>query len=416
MEKVENVMTKETLVLTKAVFNILLDKIINHFKNENSINIPNYKENQLYGFGNYDLEKPNLKQNFELVLKGYINGKYLYNKSREASTGKPFIKISREYKYVFFNYLGFKDIYEFINEDFFTPSQKSKQLELLHRENNVEDYYYVCYYFGEDKKMNKGQVIIYRQWKNIEMKYIYENDYGQTGVYSFFGSVTHSEGFVFFDTKFYVGSKKNEGAKFIFFVGKSAPHERNFLLGTYSGFDKYDNTIAGKMILKKADSRAQMEEEISNKSFDPIISQELSKKRIIVESVIRKSPLLFSSKSPYAQVLNNISGKYSVQFYNENDSYQMKLNIEKYHLNIESLNDSLIINDDKINLINKGQIIYLDFSINGLFYIQKASIYIKTYDLLKENNDTPGKFTAVDINNNIISGQVLMKSIESIKS
>lgn len=414
MEKSDNVTTKETLVLTKTVFNILLDKILSHFRSKHSIDFPRYKENQLYGFGNYDLEKPNLKEDFESVLKGYVNGKYLYNKNREASTGKPFVKISREYKYVFFNYLGFKDIYEFINQDFFTPSQKSKQLELLHQENNVEDYYYVCYYFGEDKKMNKGQVIIYRQWKNIEMKYIYEDEFGQTGVYSFFGSITHSEGFVFFDTKFYVGSKKNEGAKFIFFIGKSAPHERNFLIGTYSGFDKYDNTIAGKMILKKSDSRVDMEKEISNKEFDPIISQELNKKRIIVESVIRKSPLLFSLKSPYAQVLYNVSGKYILEFHQDKNAYSIKINIEKHHLNIKSLNDSFIIEDDQINLINNGQIINMDFSIKGLFYIQKASIYINTYDLLEGNNDTTsGKFTAVDVNNDIISGIVRFEKLKS---
>ena len=414
MEKSENTTNKGALVLTKAVFNILLEKIIEHFRSIHNINIPSYRENQLYGFGNYNLELPNLKKDLESVLKGYINGKYLYNKNREASTGKPFVKISREYKYVFFNYLGFKDIHEFINQDFFTPSQKSKQLELLHQENNVEDYYYVCYYYGEDKKMNKGQVIIYRQWKNVEMKYIYEDDYGQTGVYSFFGSITHSEGFVFFDTKFYVGSKKNEGAKFIFFIGKSAPHERNFLIGTYSGFDKYDNTIAGKMILKKSDSRAHMEKEISNKDFDPIMSQELSKKRIIIESVIRKSPLLFSSKSPYAKVLYNISGKYILQFNHEKNNYPLKITIEKHHLNIKSLNDSFIINDDRINLINNGQIVNLDFSIKGLFYIQKASIYINTYDLLEESNDAnSGKFTAVDVNNEIISGIVRFEKLKN---
>lgn len=414
MEKYENTATKETLVLTKAVFNVLLSKIIEHFKEKYAINVSRYKENQLYGFGNYDLEQPNLKEDFELVLKGYVNGKYLYNKNREVSTGKPFVKISREYKYVFFNYLGFKDIYEFIDQDFFNSSQKTKQLELLNQENNVEDYYYVSYYFGEDKRMSKGQVIIYKQWKNVEMKYIYKDKYGKTGTYSFFGSITYSEGFVFFDTKVYVGSKKNEGAKFVFFIGKSAPYERDFLIGTYSGFDKYYNTIAGKMILKKSNSREQMEEETASKYFDPIISQELNKKRIIVESVVRKNPLLFSAKSPYAQVLNSISGKYLVRFYNEKSPYKIKLNIEKYHLNVKSLNDSLIINDDQISLINNGQIVHLDFSIKGLFYIQKASIYIKIYDLLEgSNTSASGKFTAIDINNEILSGIVKFKKMKS---
>lgn len=415
MENLKNVKVKETLVLTKTIFNTLLTMVISQFKKANVSENSNYRENQLYGFGNYDSEKPNLKSDFEKVLKGYINGKYLYNKSREASTGRPIIKISREYRYVFFNYLGFKDVTEFINQDFFTPSQKSKQLELLQQENDIEDCFYVCYYFGEDSKMSKGQVIIYKQWKNIEMKYLNVGGqgYGKNGSYSFFGSITHSEGFLFFDTKFYVGSKKNEGAKFIFFVGKSTPQERNFLIGTYSGFDKYDNTIAGKMILKKSFSRDEMEQEILKDHFDPIISQELNKKRIVVESVIRKNPLLLSNKSPYSQVLYKISGKYLTTFTYDKNTHKVKLHIEKHHLNIKSLDDSLIFIEDRISLINNGKIIILEFSINGLFPIQKTSIYIKSYDLLEENKKNAiGKFTAVGIDNDIISGAIKLEAIK----
>ncbi len=402
--------SKETLVLTKAIFTILLDQIIHKFTTEKKVHLRNFRENQLYGFGNYNRAKPNLKQDFEGVLKGYVNGKYLYNKNREASKGMPFVKISREYKYLFFNYLGFEDVYEFMNKDLVSLDEKTKQLALLHQENTIEDAYYVSYYFGEDKKMNKGQVIIYRQWKNIEMKYVYEDDQERTGVYSFFGSIKHSEGFVFFDTNFYEGRKKNEGAKFIFFIGKSAPHERNFLIGTYSGFDKYDNVIAGKMILKKVSSRTVMEQEGMIKDFDPIISQELNKKRIIVESVIRKSPLLFSEKSPYAQVLRDISGPCLVTFYDSGNAHEIQVNIEQNHLNVRSMNDALVINDDYVDLINNGQIIHLSFSINGLFYIQKVSVYIKSYDLLQKSTaNTSGKYVAVDIHNEVLSGIVEFK-------
>ena len=100
------------------------------------------------------------------------------------------------------------------------------------------------------------------------------------------------------------------------------------------------------MILKKSESRDKMEQEISNKHFDPIISQELRKKRIVVESVIKKNPLLFSSKSPYSEVLYNISGKYLVIFTYDKNVYKIKIDIEKYHLNIKSTNKSLILNDD----------------------------------------------------------------------
>jgi hypothetical protein len=411
MENVFKPESNETLVLSKMVFVTLLEKMIVHFRKSHEIE-NNYKEAQLFGFGNYNKDEPNLKYDLELIVKGYINGKYLYNKNREALTGKPFIKINREYRYVFFNYLGYKDVNEFINQDFFTPSQKSKQLEVIQKDFNIEDYYYVCYYYGEDQKMIKGQIIIYNQWKNIEMKYIYEDQLGKTGIYSFFGSITKNESFVFFDTKFYSGSKKNEGAKLIFFIGKSVPHEREFLLGTYSGFDKYDNTIAGKMILKKFGTRLKMENEVSNNTFDSIICQELNKKRIVVESVIKKHPLLFSAKSPYAQMLDNISNKYLVKFYFEKEVYLIKLVIENFHLNIKSLDDSVFIKNDRINVISNGQIIHLDFSINGLFHIHEVSIYIKSINLLDKKNNHKGQYTASDANNNIISGIVEFETIK----
>ena len=405
----ENTSKREGLILTKAVLSILIEKIIENFTEKYTIK-DNYTEAQLFGFGNFDEDKPSLKKDFELIFKDYINGKYLYNKSRETSTGKPFIKISRDYKYIFFNYLGYKDVYEFIAQDFINPDQKNQQLKILQQEKDIEDFFYVCYYYGEDKKMHKGQVIIYKKWKNVEFKYVYENKKGQTGIYSYYGNVINSEGFVFFDTKFYIGNKKNEGAKFIFFVGKSSPHERNYLIGTYTGLDKYDNTIAGKIILKKVGSRAKMEEEASKKNFDPIFSLELNKKRIIVESIIKKNPMMFSATSPYAQILNDISKKYILTFQNGEDFHEIPVQLQKSHMNIKSLNSSFILINDQINLIDKGQIIYLTFSVKGLFYIQKTSIYVKSYDLLQNKNNTIGKYTAIDINNDIISGNVEFKS------
>lgn len=409
----ENILKKddnETLLLTKQVFNVLLYNVIDHFKKSHNIG-EKYKDSQLYGFGNYNPEAPSLKNDLELVLRGYVNGKYLYNKHREASSGKPLIKISREYKSLYFNYLGYKNITEFIASDLFTIKQRNKQLELLNRRGSLSDYYYVCYYFGEDNKMNKGQVIIYNEWKTIEMVYVYVDENGEKGVYTFYGTINQSEDFAHFDTKYYVGNKKSEGAKFIFFIGKSSPNERHYLIGTYSGFDKYDRAIAGKMILKKYGSRAEIEEEVNNKTYDPIICQELNKVRLVVESSIRKNPLMFSKKSPFAQVLMKSSGDYLFEFRIGENTYGLKLKIEKYHYNIVSLNDSIIIEDDRVSVLNKGQILHLDFSVSGMFYLQKTSIYIHALNFIEKGNGIEGNFNGVDINNNIVSGKVLISTI-----
>lgn len=398
----------ETLPLTNEVFEILLKKLIHKFKEKFKIN-SSYTDSQLYGFGNYDTKKSSLKNELELILHGYVNGKYLYNKHREASSGKPIIKISREYKFVFFKYLGYKDVNEFIHKDFIEENKRKKQLNLLNQSSITEDYYYVCYYLGEDKQMNKGQVTIYNDWKTVEMKYIYEEESGAKGVYTFFGNIINSENFAHFNTKFFTGGKKIEGAKFVFFVGKSAFNERYYLIGTYAGFDKYDRAVAGKMILKKCSLKSEMEEEVLNKDFDPLMSQELIKNRIVVESNLRRNPLMFSKKSPYSQVLSNTVGKFLFQFNIGKEIYPLKLIIQKNHYNIISIKDSIIIEDDEIKILNKGQVLNLDFSISGIFHLQKVSIYIKSLDFIENEKEAQGSFNGIDVNNNIVSGNVLIQ-------
>tara|TARA_B110001450_G_scaffold126635_1_gene119225 strand:+ start:239 stop:1471 length:1233 start_codon:yes stop_codon:yes gene_type:complete len=410
METIYNQDINQTLLLTKQVFLTLLNSMIIQFKSSHT---PfKYKDSQLYGFGNYDIEKPNLKNELETILKGYVNGKYLYNKYREAATGKPIIKISREYQSLFFKYINYKNIFDYIESDLFSSEEKRKQLVLLTNIETIDDHYYICYYYGEDNKMIKGQVIIYNGWKTIEIKYFYNHNNKDNVVYSFVGTVNHSEDFVHFDTKYFDGSKKYEGAKFIFFIGKSSPNERLYLIGTYSGFDKYDRAIAGKMILKKFDSKAEIDIEVSDPSFDSIICQELNKNRIVVESNIRKNPLMFSKKSPYANVLMNSFGNYSFSFELDENIFELKVRIEKYHFNIVSLNNYIVIEDDKISLVNKGQILNFDFSISGMFHLQKVSIYLNVFDFINHDRESRCDFIGVDINNNIVYGKLLIKVLD----
>ncbi|MEM1258934.1 MAG: hypothetical protein AAGH81_10405 [Bacteroidota bacterium] len=414
MESLLNRNDGETLLLTKKVFTVLLERVIAHFKESHKIE-GKYNDSQLYGFGNYDAELANLKNDLELILRGYVNGKYLYNKLREASSGKPIIKISREYRSLFFNYLGYRDVIEFVESGLFTPKQRDTQHDLLHKKGSLIDHYYVCYYFGEDNKMNKGQVIIYNDWKTVEMIYVYADDDGSRGVYTFYGTINQSEDFAHFDTKYFVGNKKSEGAKFIFFIGKSSPNERHYLTGTYSGYDKYDRAIAGKMILKKYNTKAGIEEEVNDKSFDPIICQELNKVRLVVESNIRKNPLRFSKKSPYAQILTKSAGDFNFEFNLDGKQHVLKLKIEKYHYNILSLNDSIIVEEDKVMVLNKGQILHLDFSVSGMFHLQKISVYFNAMEFIDKNEGVEGNFNGVDINNKIVSGTVTISKFNAIQ-
>ncbi|SEC00615.1 hypothetical protein SAMN04489761_2230 [Tenacibaculum sp. MAR_2009_124] len=404
MEKYSNTDSNETLVLTKYVFTELLNQVIDKFKEDHKVQ-ETYKDSQLYGFGNYNSNLPSIKSELELLLKGYVNGKYLYNKSREVSTGKPVVKISREYKFLFFNYLDCKDVFEFLEKRIKLHDEREKQLQLLHSSVSNEDYYYVCYYYGEDKRMTKGQIIIYNNWKTFELIFVYQNRNGLPIYYNLFGNIKQESSFVHFDAKFFTKRGKIEGANFIFYVGKSNVNERPILIGTYSSFDKYDHSVAGNMIMVRKDSREAMEEEANSFYFDPVFSQELVKERYVALSHVPKQLSRLSSKSPYASIFGKIPNNYKAIFSIDNEKHELSFLVEEFHYNIRSRTENVVVENDRLSLENKGQILELHFSLVGIFYIQKVSIYMKVYNLF-QTSEVIGRFTGVDINNNIVSGDV----------
>jgi hypothetical protein len=165
------------------------------------------------------------------------------------------------------------------------------------------------------------------------------------------------------------------------------------------------------MILKKYNSKVEVEEVINEENFDPIICQELNKNRLVVESSIRKNPLLFSKKSPYSQILLKTSGNYNFIFEFDKQHYELKLNIEKFHYNIVSLNEAIIIENDQISVLSKGQILNFDFSISGIFYLQKVSIYINAQEFIENNEKAIGNFNGVNVNNKIVQGKIEIETL-----
>lgn len=402
----------DNLYLSKDIFFTLLNELISKFKS--NYTIKDYKDTQLYGFGSYDPNKPSLKTDLEKLCKDYINGKYLYNKMREAASGVPSVRISKDYQYIYFLYLGYENIHDFLNKSIHSEEQKNKQLELLNSKKVNQNYYYTCYCLCEDFSLNKGELIIYNNWKTLEMKFHYKQNNGEKEIYSFMGNVVHSENFVHFNTKFFIENRKIEGAKFIFFVGKSNPSQHNCLIGTYAGFDKYNKAVAGKIILKKAASREEVHQEIQNDYFDPIICQKLYKKRIIIENKVEKTSLLFSKKDPYAQLLFEAIGKYTLDFYIEDNVKSLNLEILPYTYKIISLDTSTFVSNSNITATNNWQVLFIDLLIEGFFPLKKVSIYVKLFNssLMKNKTDNmDAKFNGVDINSNIVSGKVVFNNL-----
>lgn len=401
----------EQLALTKYCFDKLVTAIINRFKDKYKIEI--IKDSQLFGFGNYNTENPNLKSEFEKITKSYINGKYLYTKIRELKQGRPVIKLNREYKYAFFHYLDYDGIESFLENEIEDELELEKQFSLLETSHTNEEFYYCAYYFGEDQKMTKGKLIIYNNWSNVELRFVYFDEKDVKSEHVFYGIIKMSEDFMFIHTKYIVNNTKREGASFIFFTGKSTPSERNYLIGTYSGFDKYNRAIAGKMILKKFEDKKAMESEFATRYVHPLFTQELRRERIIVESNVPSISSKISNNSPYASLFSNLSGNYLFTFYSDKEElYSLQLSIDSHNYNILSSDPNLIIANDNVKLINRAQNVYLDFEVLGVSYLQKVSMYIKMYTLMNPEKEVFGVFSGVDVNNNPINGNVKIGIIE----
>ena len=405
------ILISEQLTLTKYCFDKLSIVIINKFKEKHGIEI--IKDSQLFGFGNYNVAKPNLKSELEEITKEYINGKYLYNKIRELKQGRPLIKLNKEYKYAFFNYLDYDGVDAFLEKEIDDELELEKQYALLKATHTNEEFYYCAYYFGEDQKMTKGKLIIYNNWSNIELRFVYFDENDVKSEHVFYGVIKMSEDFMFIHTKYIVGNTKREGASFIFFTGKSTPTERNYLIGTYSGFDKYNSAIAGKMILKKFVNKKEMESEFVTRQVNPLFTQELRRERIIVDSLVTSISSKISNNSPYASLFSKLAGNYLFTFYNygEEELYSLELTIDSHNYNILSSDPNLIIANDVVKLINRGQNVCLDFEVFGVSYLQKISMYIKMYYLMNPGNEISGVYSGIDINNNPINGNMKIEII-----
>lgn len=404
----ENVDSGGSIILTKHTFEKLTNSIIQVFKNKFSLDA--ISENQLYGFGNYNETLPSLKKEFEQVSNSFVNGKYLYNKYRELQSGKPQIKLSNYYKHVFFNYLGFSDIHEFLKHEVNDKKELQAQQNLLKQETTDKTYYYVMYYYGEDKKMTKAHFTIYNNWKTFDLVFVYKDGKENVVKYNLFGSIVQQNNFAHFETHLFTEKRKIKGANFIFYIGKSSPSERPFIIGTYSSFDKYDHCIAGKIIAQQFDSKDTMMTEAYSDYFEPNISQELIKIRFINESSLPKHTLKLSNKSPYSDVFGRIPNTYKLTFnMDDGTSSELMIMIEKFHYNIRCIENNIFIENDSLSLENKGQILQMNFDVFGVFFLHKVSIFVKTFYLLQEaTEDNQGVFSGVDINNNLVNGSVII--------
>lgn len=396
----------ESLVLTSEYFKLVSEKILDTFAHKHKLaKLP--KIFQLYGYGAFDENKPNLKNDFEKIGQEFINGKYLYDKTREFEKGKPIIKINHYYKSIILLYIGYDNFVDFVNA---TPSidiDKDGQLALLTK-NEDTTYYYLNYFFGEDNSgVLKGKTIISNNWKKIKHTFIYPLEDGTVRELYTNGTINRQEDNIIIKTKTPSGNRFIDGANEIYYIGNKASSNINYLVGTYCNFDIYNNTVAGRSILEKCDSKEDMEQKAKSAYIPSYIAMEIRNKRIENNNNVPKHFLELSEKSPYASIYEKVPGTYQINFQLEDDFEEtIKFQILPNSYKIITLTENVYIEKDRFELLNKGSVLNLRFNFSGIIALERANIYFKTYYLKDGRESQKGVFSGIDNENRLINGNL----------
>ncbi len=402
MEKQEN----GTLYITAHCFEVLLEKVLHHFKSKYD-DASLSRVTQLYGFGNYDKSKPNLRAELEKLAGGFINGKYLYDKSRELHSGKPRLKLNGYYKEVLFRYLGYDGIEAFTRHEITDKAEQAKQLSWIKKDRVSSNYYYISYHFGENKEVIKGQVTILNGWKNIQYKYVYFEKDGSTKMFDYHGVIIRRADTLHIKTKTLMGNKMVEGGEDILYIGHTEPGSSAFLMGTYSAFDIYNKVIAGKLIFEKCASKEEMIAKSMLRKPPAHIVQEIRNQRLTNSGIVPNDLMELSVKSPYGITYEKLPGTYSLTFHQEDKilgTFDYKIDAQTFK--IHPLTDGVVIQKDNFDIIQNGSVIHFSFQITGIALFSRLEIFFKTYYLNKNIQDIQGVFSGLDIENRLVSGRV----------
>jgi len=402
-----------SLTLTSEYFKILLEKVQEQFMAKHQLlKLP--KAFQLYGYGAFNEEKPSLKTDFEALGSEFINGKYLYDKSRELEKGKPLIKLNQYYKTILLLYLGYSDFKEFLEEHQLSGVAHEKQHALLYENEDDSIYYYINYYFGEDDTILKGQTTISNNWKKIQHIFIYPLEDGTLREHYSHGSIKRQGDTLTIKTNTLSGDRYIEGASEIYYIGHKTPSSINYLIGTYCTFDIFTNTVAGRSILEKCESKKEMEEKSKSPFIPPYIAMEIRNKRIVNKRVVPRHALELSNNSPYASLYGKLPGTYELTFdFEEGFKETLKFRILPTNYQIITLTENVYIEKDRIELLNKGSVINFRFSFSGIIALERVNIYFKTYYLKNEKVKQDGVFSGIDNENRLVNGTLTIDFKES---
>lgn len=300
---------KSGMVLTPDVFKYLHNALQSKFKDYFKVSPETFVDYQLYGFNNYDEELPSIKKLVYEITGKWVNGKYLYNKSREWSKGVTSIQFTREFTYIYFQVLGYRDVHAFINQSALSKSAVSQQISLEnHLENEMPFEYYVGYYLGEDENIIYTRLTIKERTQSVQLSLLYWERETDISEYNYHGKILFQQnGMSFFF--------KNEDtildrSQFICIYSERQIKVKPFLVGAYAGYDRDRQPVIGEMLFQRVNNEQEQRKLTERKSINPVIAQHLSTRRWVINSRMPQSLSDLSPQSKFAEIIELFIGVY----------------------------------------------------------------------------------------------------------
>lgn len=395
-----------TITLTAYCFEKIVDALLEKLEVDHPGILKN-KVSQIYGFANFNVDQPSLKFDLEKLSGAFINGKYIYDKKRELTSGKPYIKINKPYNHLLFEYLGHENAHSFIKKKITDKKERIKQLELLNHSHENKNHYYISYHFGEYKEIVKSQVIVKDNWKRVEYNYVYPQDDGTYKYFLYFGDIKKRNDALHIQTRTFLDGKMVPSGENILYIGYGDPAKSHYLLGVFSAFDINNKLIAVKTIHEKCASKEEMELKSLERKVPAYIAQEIRNQRIENEIRIPNDKMELSAKSPYYLTYEKIAGTYIFQFETgEKEKSDLHITIDSNNYRMTSKVPGILIHSDDIQLIHNASVLNMKLQLSGLTPFLQLDLYVKTYYLTNKTKKALGKYCGVDFENRLVTGDV----------
>ncbi|WP_417444092.1 hypothetical protein [Joostella sp.] len=295
-------------------------ELLDLFSKYNSIEIKTLTVFQLYGFGNHEEKKPNLKSFIMERTGKWINGKYLYNKRREIDLSlKTKIKIKRDYLSILIIAAGYKDYNDYLQNSIYI-SADVREVEQGILEGSINDdhvWYYVGYYVEDRRYYIKSKFTIY-QMKSASWEILYWEGNKEATLYSYMGKCvpTGDSALSFYFSK--EDSSLNKECFVNLFYGNNM-NNKPILLGAYCGFDRSNNPVIGKLIFEEVTNAEEQNSRIKNNEINPIFHHYLYSQRLVVDGILPHKNSDLSVSINRLEIINFLIGKYRGYYLDKND-------------------------------------------------------------------------------------------------